>query len=109
MAVEIATAYVSILPSARGFGRNLSRELDGQMASAGASAGQSASSSFGRMFAIGITAAATAASAGLVALGTKAATFGLKVASSNEQAMISFTTLLGSADKASTLIADMKK
>lgn len=109
MAVEIATAYVSILPSARGFGRNLSRELDGQMASAGASAGQSASSSFGRMFAIGITAAATAASAGLVALGTKAATFGLKVASSNEQAMISFTTLLGSADKAATLIADMKK
>jgi tape measure domain-containing protein len=109
MAVEIATAYVSILPSARGFGANLSRELDGQMASAGASAGQSASSSFGRVFAVGITAAATAASAGIVALGTKAATFGLKVASSNEQAMISFTTLLGSADKASTLIADMKK
>jgi hypothetical protein len=46
MAVELATAYVSIVPSARGFGRNLSRTLEGEMGDTGAALGDRVSSQF---------------------------------------------------------------
>lgn len=50
MAVEIASAYVSINPSMAGIGRKLSRELTGPLSVAGASAGDSAVSRFGSRF-----------------------------------------------------------
>lgn len=109
MAVEIATAYVNVIPSARGFGRDLSRQLGGAMDEAGASAGDAASNSFGSRLTAGVAAAAKAAGVGLAALGAAAAGWGLKVAADNEQAQISFETLLGSADKAGAFLADLKK
>lgn len=110
MAVEIATAYVTILPSARGFGRSLSRELDGQgMNTAGANAGRQASAGFAKALTVGVALAATAAAAGIATLGKSAATYGLKIASQNEQASISFETLLGSAEAAATMINDLKR
>lgn len=110
MAVEIATAYVTILPSARGFGRALSRELDGAgMEAAGGKAGSSAAGAFGKTLVAGVALAAAAAAVGLGALGKAAAGYGLKIASQNEQASISFETLLGSAEAAATMINDLKR
>jgi tape measure domain-containing protein len=109
MAVELATAYVSIVPSARGFGRNLSRTLEGEMGDTGAALGDRVSSQFGSRLTAGVSQAAKAAAVGLGALGAAASTYGIKIASQNEQAAISFETLLGSADAANSLITDMKK
>lgn len=109
MAVEIATAYVNIVPSARGFGRSLSGQIGAGMGQAGASAGQSASDGFGSTFLSGIAGIATKGAAALGAVAIAAGTYGLKIASSNEQAQISFEAFLGSAEKATTFLAELKQ
>jgi tape measure domain-containing protein len=100
MAVEIATAYVNIVPSARGFGRALSSEAS----AAGSAAGAEASSGFGSSFLPGLAGIAKLGGAALVGLGAAAAGYGLKIASENEQAQISFETMLGSGEKAQVFL-----
>lgn len=61
MSVELATAYVSIVPSAKGMGKALEREMGG----GGAAAGDAASASFGEKFSGGMGSIGKAAAAGL--------------------------------------------
>src|SRR3982750_1633769 len=105
MAVELATAYVNIVPSARGFGAALRRDLEG----AGAEAGDAASASFGSRLTAGVARAAKLAAVGIAGLGAAATGFGLKIAAGNETAQISFETMLGSADKAGAFLKDLKR
>ena len=67
MAVELATAYVSVVPSTKGMGAKLAAELGG-MSAAGSAAGGQAASGFGAKFLpamAGIAAAGAAAIAGI--------------------------------------------
>jgi tape measure domain-containing protein len=109
MAVEVGTAYVSLVPSARGFGAALDKAMVPAATAAGDQAGAAASGAFGKRLTLGIAAAATAASAGILALGKKAAGMGLKTAAANEQAAISFTKFLGSAEKAAGMLNELKR
>lgn len=76
MAVELATAYVSLVPSARGIGSALSRQMIGPANVAAAKAGEGASKSFGTRFASGIRRFALGASVGLGLAGVAAVKFG---------------------------------
>jgi len=51
MAVEIGTAYLSVLPSAKGFGKSLDKQVSGEAGSSGDKAGKS----FGGKFTAGAT------------------------------------------------------
>jgi len=78
-----------------------------------ASAGLSAGSAFGSSFTSNATnsirgfVSTAGAALAAVGLGT-VASFGLEVAGQNEQAAISFTTMLGSAEKAQSFIQEMQ-
>jgi tape measure domain-containing protein len=109
VAVEVGTAYVSIIPSARGFTVNLGKELTAAGSAAGAEAGRATGFSFGKALAIGITGATVAAGAALTKLGVTASKFGLKAAAANEQAAISFRQFVGSADGALKMIVDLQQ
>src|SRR5215207_8155078 len=74
------------------FGKFSSMAKGGLLSAAGAAA---------RFGAVGATA--------LIGAGAAAAAYGLKVASSNEQARISFTTMLGSAEKANRFLRDLQQ
>jgi hypothetical protein len=54
VAVELATAYVSLVPSARGISSAINRELSGPTTRAASSAGASASKAFGGTFSKGM-------------------------------------------------------
>lgn len=109
MAGEIASAYVALLPSFKGGTAAISRELDGPAEAAGRSAGDKA----GRGMAAGIGNALktglAAAGGGLIALGAYGLKAGLQTASGMEQAKISFTTMLGSAQKADGFLQNLGK
>ncbi len=72
MAVELATAYVSLAASGRGLGQSIASELGGPLEREGARAGDKASKSFGGTFSKGIGRVAGAAG------GLLAAHFGVK-------------------------------
>ena len=86
---DIATAYVQIVPTAKGIGNDLKSMLDGPAAQAGASAGASAGGGFGRALgkavkvggvaAAAIGAAVTGASAAFAAGAKDVAAYGDKV------------------------------
>lgn len=146
MALEVGSAYVTILPSARGFGAKLRSQVNSETRGIGEGAGRTFGTGFGKNAgkgmssgiksgAAGATSAAGAAgersgrafsdrfksatvsiSKGLLNVGKVAGTalaaagaVGIKTASDNEQAAISFTTMLGSAQKADRFLRDMKK
>lgn len=96
---EVGSAFLSIIPSARGFGAKLNSQVGPEVDSAG----QTAGNRFGGAFA---SAAkwGTVALAGLGVAGVKA---GLETAASMENAKIAFTTMLGSAQKAGAFIKDL--
>ncbi len=84
---------------ARGTGRGIFNAIDGAL-------GETAVRSrvhFGAI-AVGFSGVAAAATIGIGAAGG----FGLAIASGNEQAQISFETMLGSAEKASTFLTSLK-
>jgi phage-related protein len=83
MAVEIATAYVSLVPSARGFGPAIARELDAPVKAAASKAGEDASRSFSSSFASTLKTAAKAVAVGVAGL---AAGAGLLIKESIESA-----------------------
>ena len=66
--VDVGTAYLQVVPSAKGFSANLSREIGGGMESAGKSAGDSAAKGFGASFKSGIATVAKAGALGLAAV-----------------------------------------
>lgn len=78
MAVEVGEAYVSIIPSARGFGQALASQTDGPSASAGESAGASFSASFlGSMGKLATVGVAVGAAVGAAAIGAGVGLFKL--------------------------------
>ena len=146
MALEVGSAYVSILPSARGFGSKLRQQVNSETGRIGEESGRRFGVGFGRRAGTGVAgsvrsatgaAVSSAGAAGdragrtfsdrfksatssiassLVNVGKVAGTalaaagaVGIKTASDNEQAAISFTTMLGSAQKADRFLRDMKK
>ena len=119
MAAEVASAYVTILPSARGFQGKLQRELQGPAAVEGERAGgiagqrfsQSFSSKLGSRAKAMFAPVARAAGYGALAIGaaaTAATIFGLKTASAMEQAQVGFTTMLGSAKRAHVFLLRLR-
>jgi tape measure domain-containing protein len=108
MAVELGVGYVSILPSTRGIGRQLSRELNGPLTTAGREAGDSASGAFGGRFTAGITRAAKLAGVALGAAFAGAGTYGVKVAADFQQTRIAFAGILGSADEANKRLKELQ-
>lgn len=102
---EIATAYVSLVPSARGIGARLSRELGAPVESAARSAGERASSAIGKILRRGVTTVGLAAGAALSASLVK----GFKRFTTIENATAALTTQLGSATAAGDLLADVLK
>jgi phage-related protein len=69
MAVEVGTGYVSITPSAKGFGSSLSKQIDGEVSSAGKAAGGKAGKGFlggmGGALKVGVAAVGIGAIAGI--------------------------------------------
>ena len=109
MAVELASAYISLVPSAKGIGRSISRELDGPLNDAGRRAGDSSSSAFSGRFTAGLRTAAKHAGIALgVAFGA-AGTYGVKVAADFQQTRIAFTGILGSAEEADKRLKELQQ
>lgn len=109
MAVELATGYISLVPSAKGFGRGLSRELAGPMDAAGREAGDRASGTFGGTFTAGISRVAKTAGLALAAGFGAAGTYGVKVAADFQQTRIAFEGILGSAAEADKRLTELQK
>lgn len=122
--VELATAYVTIIPSLKGATRQIERQLGGvDTSKAGSTIGKSLGGSIGRsldLSAIGaglsdagqkladvggkLTAGITVPLAGATAA---AGTFALKTASAAETTEISFTTMLGSEEAALSMMEEL--
>lgn len=82
-AVELATAYVSIVPSAKGMAANLVSELGAPMEQAATKAGSAASSKFAGTFTKGLGGLQGALTAALPAAGVAAGIAGLGTAAYN--------------------------
>lgn len=109
MAVELATGYISLVPSARGLSRGLARELNGPLTDAGRRAGDDASAAFGGRFTAGLKSAAKTAGIALgVAFGA-AGTYGVKVAADFQQTRIAFEGILGSAEEADKRLTELQR
>lgn len=63
--VELATAYVSLVPSAKNITSNIAAEMGAPLQKAGKDAGESASKSFGETFKSGVATAAKLAAVGI--------------------------------------------
>ncbi len=109
MAVELATGYISLVPSARGLSRGIARELNGPLEAAGREAGDRAGSQFGSRFSAGITRSAKLAGAALGAAVVGAGTYGIKVAADFQQTRIAFEGILGSAEEANKRLTELQK
>ena len=122
--VELATAYVTIIPSLKGATKQIERQLGGvDTSKAGSTIGKSLGGSIGKsldLSAIGaglsdagskladvggkLTAGITVPLAGATAA---AGTFALKTASAAETTEISFTTMLGSEEAALSMMEEL--
>ncbi len=112
---NVGFAAVQIIPSMRGFQAAMQRELGQTMPRAGEAAGrqmgQGVESGFSKSVAgLGNIAkrGVQAVGATLLAGGVAAGTWGLKLAAANEQADISFTTMLGSAEAAGAFLEKLR-
>jgi tape measure domain-containing protein len=108
MAVELATGYISLVPSTRGLGRGIARELTPALEAEGRRAGDAAGESFGGRFSAGITRAAKTAGIALGAAFAAAGTYGVKVAADFQQTRIAFEGILGSADEANKRLTELQ-
>ncbi|MDI2033000.1 peptidoglycan DD-metalloendopeptidase family protein [Paenarthrobacter nitroguajacolicus] len=113
MASELAAMYVSIAPNMSGFLTGVQKELkgvDGYASATGTSSGSAFSSAFGRAVSGAGEALATVlkvgAGAALAGIGAAGAV-GVKTAAQLETAQISFTTMLGSGEKAQAFLQDL--
>jgi tape measure domain-containing protein len=124
VAIEVGTAYVTIIPSAKGFASKLQSEIAGELRRsigpavegegdrAGKSFGQrfkggarSALGGLGSILKTGLTAATVGIGVGLAAL----TGFGLKTAASLEQTQISFNSLTGSVAKGQAQFKELQQ
>jgi tape measure domain-containing protein len=107
--VGVLTAvYAAVLPDTRGFGPQVHRELSRvDVSSAGRRVGGTFTSGL-KSGLVGVGKVATAAFATIAAGAGTAGAFGLKIASQNEQAQISFETMLGSAAKAQKFLGQLQ-
>jgi tape measure domain-containing protein len=121
MAVEVGSAYVSVMPSFRGFDNAVrssvassSKDIESGLSAAGtragSAAGENAGSSFashmaGALKATGVIVASVAGAA--AAAGASMATIGIKSAAAMQQNQVAFTTLLGSSDEAKRRLNDL--
>lgn len=104
--MELATAYVSILPSTRGFAPQLSKQLSGASGAA-SGAGRTAGEKFASGFGTVVDKLGTYIKRGILAGGavaTAAGAIGIKTAAELETANIAFTTMLGSGKKAQAFL-----
>lgn len=109
MAVELATGYISLVPSAKGLSRSLSNELSGPLERAGREAGDKSAGAFGGRFTAGLRSAAKNAGIALgVAFGA-AGTYGVKVAADFQQTRIAFEGILGSAEEADRRLTELQR
>src|SRR5690606_11934169 len=106
---EVASAYVSLIPSFRGGRRHIARELG----SAGDAGGKDASRRFGSSFASGLKRVGGAMVAGAlagVAIGVaKVGRAGWESAKGIQQTTATLTGLYGSAETANTTLAMLRK
>jgi tape measure domain-containing protein len=100
--MEAGVAYVSILPSAKGFGRELNKQVTAEAGGVGDDAGKSA----GKRFGSGLLRTVGGLGIGL-GIGKLVGT-GMQTAMDSELADIKFTQLLGSAGAAKAFITDLK-
>jgi len=115
MATELGTYYVSLVPTARNIGgqmRSIMSPAIGVSASVGSESGgrfsqafQSGVSAVGKAVAATLAIGAAAGTAAIVSMGRT----GLQTAAQLETTNIAFTTMLGSAEKASGFMADMRQ
>jgi tape measure domain-containing protein len=100
--MEAGVAYVSILPSAKGFGRDLNKQISSETSGTGDTAGKSVGRSMGSSL------LRTIGGLGIgIGIGKTIGT-GMQTAMDSELANIKFTQLLGSADKAKAFITDLQ-
>lgn len=115
MTESVGYASLQIIPSLRGMEASINRQLGGIMPAAGRQAGEQygsgVSEGFGSRIS-GMSKYAKAAAAGtafaLGAAGVAAVKWGVGLAAANEQAQISFETMLGSASKAKTFLDQLR-
>lgn len=111
----VGYATLQVIPSLKGAEAIINRELSGIMPGAGTRAGESlgggVTSGFQRRMAAlpRIAGTAVKATGAVLAAGVVGAgAWGLKIAAANEQAQISFETMLGSGQKARTFLGDLR-
>lgn len=106
---EVGSKYVTIMPSFKGMRNELDSQIERDMRGRGDRAGKM----FGGAMlggALASTVKLGAVGAGVAAglAGSSGFKYGLEIASQNEQAMISFETMLGSAEKAKGFLGDLQ-
>jgi tape measure domain-containing protein len=123
---EVAVAYVTLIPSARGFRANTERALRPHVSRAGVSLGGVFGKSFGRTASAGLTSNTTGIRSALRSFSvdatrsfttvTAAAStlvgvlggIGIRTAASLQQARVGFETLLGSAKEATSFLSGVR-
>ena len=105
----VAQAYVQIVPSARGFSRELDGQIGPDLDASGRLGGQRLGSSMSSSFGAAVGALAKTGVVALAAVGVMGAKAGIETAAGMEQARISFTTMLGDGVKAKALLSDLAK
>lgn len=111
---NLASMYVEVIPSVRGIGGSLAASM-APAAALASQHGDKAGNAFSHAFSAGLGGAAAALAktmaigVGAIATGLGAAgAVGVKTNAQLEQADIAFTTMLGSAEKATTFISSLK-
>ena len=103
----VAQAYVQIVPSARGFGRALDGQIGPDLDASGRLGGQRLGSSLSSGFGAAVGSLAKTGAVALAAVGVMGAKAGIETAAGMEQARISFTTMLGSGQKAESFLKQL--
>jgi len=105
VAIELASAYVSLLPSSRGFGK----ELDGQLQNEVGPVGDKHGQGLGGAVIGGITKVAALGGVGAALFGGVALKSGLERLTTIQDATASLTTIMGDAGKAGNLMNQIKE
>jgi len=106
LATELATAYVSLVPSFKGAQKSIATGLSAPAASAGTEAGRKFGVNFGNLAKRVIAGAAIYQGVSTAAGFAKEAIFGFN--STLQQSTIAFTTMLGSGKKAQTFLDQLQ-
>ena len=103
----LATAYVQLLPSMRGIGRQIDDGIGPELDRSGQAGGKRLGSGMSSGFGAAVGGLAKTGAVALAAVGVMGAKAGIETAAGMEQARISFTTMLGSGQKAETFLKQL--